>query len=192
MSRGFLVGALLAVACGGSDQGAVFGQDFFLPSGGTQAIAGSVGDAGGAQVVGGSTQTAAGQPGAGVAPIAGTTTGGSAGAQSGGSGGVVVGAGGASQAGNGGAAAGSHTGGAAGAGGKEPTGGSKADGGAGGETDPPIVCPKGGLNCDGVSSNGCETSAFAHDHCGDCDTACDSTQKCVAGKATGAPVCLTL
>lgn len=185
MTRAFWVGALLLGGCGGTDQGAVFDAVGGGRPGGAESTSGAAGDtiavagSGGSSVqqagqAGGGTQAAGGAPGsAGAATTAGQSP-----------------VGGASQ--NGGAAGYAPTGGAGsgGSGGSESTAGAKPDAGSGGVPEP-LECPKGGLDCDGLASNGCETSTLSHDHCGACDIKCGVSQKCVPGKATGAPVCLT-
>jgi hypothetical protein len=131
MSKRLLgVVALLAVACGGTDQGVIFSQDELTPAGGSAgAVAGSVSDAGAPVVAGGSAQAEAGQPSAGAVTVAGMAAGGAlmatAGTDAGGSAGAAQGGsstGGVSQV------AGSSSGGAVAIGGSPSAGAAGAPG----------------------------------------------------------------
>lgn len=183
MSRVFWAGALLLVACGGSDAGAVFGdsgQGGGMAQGG--ALSGAAGsidvpDRAGASTAPGGTAGVVGVAGGGAA-----STGGNA--QAAGDGGAeepdpVAGAahGGSSGGGQGGSLAAGA--GAAGKGGAQQ-GGAAGSGGA-----KPLMCDEGTLDCDHSAANDCEIYFGEHDHCGSCDNRCGVTQKCVTVGSAG-------
>ena len=48
------------------------------------------------------------------------------------------------------------------------------------------ACPAGWGDCDGVASNGCETSLLVSDlHCGSCGQACSGSMHCLDGACRG-------
>lgn len=185
MRKVFWAGALLALACGGTEQGAVFDEAPDVPVGGSLVTAGAPSSAGDASL-GGSETGAAGEPT--EAGRAGSPVGGSGGSEAAGSAGMVSSAGEAGSGGAPAAGAGGHSVG----GGGQATGG-KAGGGAGGNAQGgsagasgsgPLECPDEMLDCSNAS--GCESWMGDHDTCGSCEKKCGVTQVCKRGGSPGA------
>lgn len=190
----WLQGTLLfvLVGCGSATEGATFNEFQDEPGAGTAgAPSGASGSgAGGSQPVGGSAGAPASEAGSAGAAEAGTggTKGGSGPLNPQGGDANTSGAGGTLMQPQGGDA---NSSGMAGTGGVVAAGQPGTSGGGAGGL--PATCsgPLPDLDCNDDLGDGCETSRYDHDNCGECGVKCGLSQKCAPGKATGAPVCVS-